>query len=224
MKYFVYKLYSFLILKIRKSKLIFYLLFGYYPQDQAYGNYWDWTTLELKKVLKEMKNSKLSILDVGTGPYGVLAYYAHIKLAHKNVTGIDHCGELILNAEKQNTNIAIPFVTSDLFSHISKKYDLILFNAPYIDNIKGKAMGAWNNDFDEKRWSGGQDGVQTVARFLNELSIHLNKGGLGLLGVNLFHIKPQVIHKAIQDANLRIDKISKNHFTKGCVFIVSVKN
>ena len=105
---FFYRIYSLLVRPIRLSKLINLLLFGFCPGDKNYYCFWDWTTLNLKKVIKEVWIQDMSFLDVGTGPYGILPLYINNRLKGKSVAGCDHSEELINNAMKfikNNNNI-----------------------------------------------------------------------------------------------------------------------
>ena len=58
---------------------------------------------------------------------------------------------------------------SDLFSDVHGRFDLILFNPPYL-------IGEGENDM-ERSWAGGKDGVEVLGRFLSQASDHLAPGG-----------------------------------------------
>jgi release factor glutamine methyltransferase len=58
---------------------------------------------------------------------------------------------------------------SDLFSDVVGRFDLILFNPPYL-------VGDEEGDL-ERSWAGGKDGVQILNRFLLEAPDHLAPGG-----------------------------------------------
>ena len=84
------------------------------------------------KYAKELFNSKIDILDLGTGS-GCIA----ITLAKEldcNVTGIDISNEALelakLNSIDNNTNIK--FINNNMLDNINDKYDLIISNPPYI--------------------------------------------------------------------------------------------
>ena len=49
---------------------------------------------------------------------------------------------------------------SDLFSNVEGRFDLILFNPPYL-------IGAGEGEL-ERSWAGGKDGVQILGRFLRD--------------------------------------------------------
>ncbi len=199
------------------------MLFGFYPADKNYGNYWDWTTLVLRKVLLEMRNPEYEVLDIGTGPYGVLAYFAKIKLRYGKVTGVDYLPELVINAQKQVPSAAVCLLTSDLFESVDSTYNIIIFNAPYINTDRDNETGILKTQLDKMRWSGGKEGIETIVLFLSEVHRYLKPGGCVLLGVNLFHIKFEVVRKMIKQADLIILKIYKNRLTLGCVLVITPK-
>jgi HemK-related putative methylase len=105
------------------------------------------------------------VCDMGTGS-GILAREA-AKQADR-VFAVDIDPEAI-----QKDSGKIRFVQSDLFSNLGKKrFDLILFNAPYLPNdprIKDIAL------------DGGKHGHEVIERFLMQVPEHLNEGGKVLL-------------------------------------------
>ena len=73
-----YKIYSFIIHFVRSNKIIHKYLFGFSPHPDVYGEYWDWTTLIIKKAIQKYLQPYMSLLDIGTGPVGVLAIFANL--------------------------------------------------------------------------------------------------------------------------------------------------
>lgn len=116
----------------------------------------------IKKYIKYYSRNK-KVLDVGTGS-GILAKEA-LKYT-KEVTASDINKECIGN---------IKFIHSDLFKNIKRKYDLIIFNPPYLPKDERE---------DEKSalaTTGGIKGYEILERFLNNLRPHLNKDGKALI-------------------------------------------
>jgi release factor glutamine methyltransferase len=116
-----------------------------------------------------------SVLDLGTGS-GILAVLA-AKVAD-SVVAVDlnpfaiRCAlqNTILNRIKGN----ISFLQSDLFSalHTNAKFDLILFNAPYLPSEKGE-----DSTWIGRSWAGGTSGREVVDRFIAEVSSFLKPSG-----------------------------------------------
>ena len=81
---------------------------------------------------KKIFNHKIDILDIGTGS-GCIAISLK-KSLDANVTASD-ISNLALEVATTNAtlnNVDINFITSDIFTNIEGKYDLIISNPPYI--------------------------------------------------------------------------------------------
>ncbi len=207
---------------IRGNKLITYFLFGFAPKNSIYKQHWDWTTLVVKKTLKKMSKPDSKILDMGTGPFAILAIYAKNILNCSKVTGADFCEELLENAMQYNNSGQIQLIHSDLFEQIRDHYDIIIFNAPYIDEVFGKKLGVIKNKLSQKRWSGGNNGIQTIEKFLIELKEYLNPDGNVILGVNNFYIKTELVEKIINDKGFHLLNKFYNKFTKACAYVMEI--
>jgi methylase of polypeptide subunit release factors len=217
----LHRIYIFFVTPIRSNKIINLLLFGFYPRNKKYGDFWDWTTIRIKSELKKYFSPNMSLLDVGTGAYGILLLYAKIRLKGKSLIGCDHCEDLINNAIKQTNDRDIIFYTSDLFENIQQKFDCIVFNAPYIDKEYGLKIGVLKDDLSNNRWSGGQKGTSIIERFVKDLSDYLSDSGFCLLGVNHFYVKNDIICNIINNnSNIDIINYHKNKLTKSAVYVI----
>lgn len=200
------------------------LLFGFIPANKEFDHFWDWTSLQLKKNIKSYFKPSMNFLDMGTGPYGLLAMYVSKKLLAESVTGIDYLKVLLDNAKKQVRSENIFFLESDLFEDTSEKYDFIVFNAPYIAKDFGLKMGVIKDELSQKRWSGGINATSTIKRFLSELYSYLTDDGICLLGVNHFFIEHNILLEMINDnQKIILVDFSKNSTTKSAVYIIKRK-
>ena len=88
----------------------------------------------IEKTLKLIDNDSLDILDIGTGS-GCIAITLKSMLPKSNIDACDISLDALevakLNAKENE--LEINFIESNLFSNITKKYDLIISNPPYID-------------------------------------------------------------------------------------------
>jgi len=119
------------------------------------------------------------VLDMGTG-CGILGVIAATKTA--KVVGVDinphavHCAKQ--NARLNHVSEKMFFMQGDLFAplKIEEKFDLVLFNAPYLptENENG---GSWH----VRAWDGGETGRQIIDRFIFEFPKHLRRNGRVLL-------------------------------------------
>ncbi|MCS3901924.1 HemK2/MTQ2 family protein methyltransferase [Methanococcus voltae] len=136
--------------------------------------------------LKDVKNK--TVLDVGTGS-GIQALSA-FKNGADYVLGVDinpyaiktSYDNLKLNFNIENSNnletLKIRFLYSDLFENITKskikKFDVILFNAPYLPTSEDEKLEKYLN----YAFDGGSDGRKVLDKFIKELPKYLKKGGV----------------------------------------------
>jgi release factor glutamine methyltransferase len=117
-----------------------------------------------------------TVLDVGTGT-GILALIAAGKA--KRVLGVDLNPEAVRLARrnaKTNGVLNVKFLESDLFSKVSGKFNLIIFNPPYLPVMEEGLLA--------RSWSGGECGLEVVTRFLEGVKAHLKPAGRILLIVS----------------------------------------
>lgn len=216
----LYRLYSKVVYRLRVNRYVFRVLFGYNPIENRYGSYWDWTTLIIKQYLDKYIESGSNILDMGTGPYGILAHHISRNYPMCNVTAVDHCFELIEFARRNDSESKIKYINSDLFSEINDKFDLIMFNAPYINSKQGKNLNIMTDVLSKKRWQGGESGSETIKRFLHDCYEFLNINGIVLLGVNHFYLDNDIMDKMIAQSSLLLEKKYTNKITKSSVYVL----
>ena len=122
----------------------------------------------------EIENGQ-SVLEIGTGS-GIVAMYAS-KLTNKiTVTDInfDAC-ELARKNFKENNIENIEILFGNLFEPVeNRKFDVILFNTPYLPTEKGEVL----DDTINYAFDGGLNGRKVIDVFLNEVGNHLNDGGI----------------------------------------------
>ena len=124
-------------------------------------------------VKREIKKIKpLKVLDMGSGS-GIQAEIV-IKegINPEDITIVDINPDAIKLLKKKFPHSQV--ILSNLFSKIPdyKKFDLIIFNPPYLPN----------NKFDRQPdTSGGKNGSEIINRFLKQAKSHLNKNGKILL-------------------------------------------
>jgi len=166
----------------------------------------------------------MDLLDMGCGPYAVLARFVQSRWSCASITAVDHCAELVDFARQHDASSGITYLCSDLFEAVKGRYDLIVFNAPYLVEEKGNRLGLIPDDLSRKRFSGGNDGAATIRRFLTDCPRHLKQDGLALLGVNHYHISEETLQTAIYKSGLQPVDIRFNAFSKACVYVLREKS
>ena len=125
----------------------------------------------LEKQVKLYSKDK-SVIDIGSGS-GIQAKAAKLAGA-KSVLASDINQEAIKHLKENG----IKAIKSDLFENIKGKFDLILFNPPYLPKDKRE------DKENELTNSGGKRGDEIILRFLKQAADHLNKNGIILLLVS----------------------------------------
>lgn len=128
----------------------------------------------MKDALDKILNTRKiqNVLDVGTGT-GILAFTASKKAKHVDAVDVNpHALNFVKQQIKKLNFRNINVFYSDLFSHVKEKYDLIIFNPPYLPD---------SNDIKEK-WVrqaiiGGTKGNEVILKFLENAKNFLTENG-----------------------------------------------
>ncbi len=130
----------------------------------------------LRGFVLEYANGK--VLDMGTGS-GIQAEAALEKTT--DVMAVDINNEAVKFCRKKGINA----VKSNLFENVNGKFDLIIFNPPYLpEERKDLGIKMTIKDFNyvnDLSLVGGKHGWETINRFLKDAVIYLNENGKILL-------------------------------------------
>ena len=119
------------------------------------------------------------VLDVGTG-CGILGILTAEKAAY--VVAVDLNPHAIRCAKKNsvlnNVRSKMVFIQAGLLSAFNEnaKFDLILFNAPYLPSDKRE-----DDSWMVRSWAGGINGRQVIDQFISQVPSHLKAFGRILL-------------------------------------------
>jgi release factor glutamine methyltransferase len=123
-------------------------------------------TLLVKRNLVE-EDLEESFLEVGVGNAEI-----SIKAAKNGaeVTAVDIDPEAVRHARERfkEEGLEAEIFRSNLFEQVEGKYDLIVFNPPY---LSGPEVG------DEEMWRGGETGLELAEEYLEMVSAHLKENG-----------------------------------------------
>ncbi len=122
------------------------------------------------EALATLRLHGMRLLDMGTGS-GILAAYCAKRGADVTASDIDVEAIKALELATDRMGISIKLVACDLFSKIDGSFDIVAFNPPYLPS----------STIGDRTIDGGERGVETINRFLDELTLHLAENGFGLL-------------------------------------------
>jgi release factor glutamine methyltransferase len=112
------------------------------------------------------------VLDMGAGS-GILGEKA-IELGAKEVLFVDIDSDSVEEIKKRGLNA----VRSDLFASVKGKFDLIVFNPPYLP------LDSLEDSESSRATAGGVRGDEVIVRFLREVGDFLASDGIILLLVS----------------------------------------
>jgi len=141
-----------------------------YEVDQVYAPAED-TYLLLRAALAESRPEDI-VLEIGCGS-GILAQEVSFQVRRFIATDINPHA---LRATRARAGF-VDLVASDLFRGIKGRFDLILFNPPYLPTESEERVGGRI----DRALDGGESGRDTIDRFLRELEQHLRYKGRALL-------------------------------------------
>ncbi len=110
----------------------------------------------LQEEVKKFVKPNMKVLEIGTGS-GILAETA--KNMGADVLAVDINPEAVKYVKEKEINS----IVSDLFSNVEDKFDLIIFNPPYLPR-----EGMEPED-SQLATTGGEKGNEVIERFLKEL-------------------------------------------------------
>jgi len=154
-----------------------------------------------KEVLNRARGKR--VLDMGSGS-GILALAA-IEAGASEVLCVDIDSESVEFLSRKGLSV----VKSDLFERIEGKWDLIVFNPPYLP-------ADLREDLESGRiTSGGKKGDEIIVRFLNHAGKYLNDNGKILIVVS--SLTPlERIKKTLWEKDFVYEKIAeKKIFMEG---------
>ena len=169
-------------------------------------------------------NSKLNMLDIGTGSGCILL---SILKERRNFfgTGIDISKKAInvarFNAKMHQLSNRVKFYNSDVDKFLIGKYDLILSNPPYIRQQELKYLEKDIKGFEPKlALDGGRDGFSKIAKVISKTSELLKRNGKFILEIG-FDQKNKTLD-ILKNNNFYINKVVKD-YGKNYRCIISTK-
>ena len=158
-------------------------------------------------------NSKLNMLDIGTGSGCILL---SILKERRNFfgTGIDISKKAInvarFNAKMHQLSNRVKFYNSDVDKFLIGKYDLVVSNPPYIKRQDLKYLEVDVKGFEPKlALDGGKDGFSKITKVISKTSTLLKRNGRFILEIG-FGQKEKIL-SILKQNNFFINKVVKDY-------------
>ena len=158
-------------------------------------------------------NSKLNMLDIGTGSGCILL---SILKERRNFfgTGIDISKKAInvarFNAKMHQLSNRVKFYNSDVDKFLIGKYDLVVSNPPYIKRQDLKYLEVDVKGFEPKlALDGGKDGFSKITKVISKTSTLLKGNGRFILEIG-FGQKKKIL-SILKQNNFFINKVVKDY-------------
>ncbi|MDB9699591.1 peptide chain release factor N(5)-glutamine methyltransferase [Candidatus Pelagibacter sp.] len=170
--------------------------------------------LIIEQVLKiYSKDVQLQVLDIGTGS-GCILLSILKERSNFYGTGIDVSKKSInvskFNAKQLNLTNRVKFFHSSVDNFNNGKYDIIVSNPPYIEQLSLKYLEKDVVNFEPKlALSGGFDGFSKIRKVINKASILIKKNGKFILEIG-FNQKNKVI-KILKEEGFYVNKAIKDY-------------
>lgn len=162
--------------------------------------------LMIQAALAEVRESDY-VLEIGTGS-GIVSM---CLMDGAKVVATDINPYAVTSARLNGVEV----IRTDMFGGISGKFDLILFNPPYLPTSKDEKVDGWI----ECAWNGGRDGRTVINRFLGQANEHLGEGGRILLLISSLTGIEQVKEK-MESLGFAVDEVlSEKHFFERLVVL-----
>ena len=168
----------------------------------------------IEEVIKyTYEDSKLHILDIGTGSGCILLSILRERKKF-NGTGIDISKKSInisrYNAKKLKLNNRTKFYVSDVDNFLIGKYDIVISNPPYIENLSLKYLDRDVINFEPKlALDGGKDGFSEIIKVINKSSALIKKNGIFILEIG-YNQKNKAI-QMLKNKGFYIKKVLKDY-------------
>ena len=126
-----------------------------------------------QEYIKKFFTEPVDIIDLGCGS-GVIGLTLEQKVSTNSVDLIDISEKALEVAKinKENLNSKANLIQSDMFENITKKYDVIISNPPYIKTTEEIEDIVLNNEPHLALFA-GKDGLDCYKKIINNLSNHM---------------------------------------------------
>ncbi|MFB6145302.1 MAG: HemK2/MTQ2 family protein methyltransferase [Candidatus Nanohaloarchaea archaeon] len=140
----------------------------------------------LQEYLEGLELEGKKCLEIGTGS-GILAVTMAAKGA--DVAAVDINPEAVEAVKERaaEAGLDVDAFQSDLFDEVDGRFDLVVFNPPYLPGEKGVG--------DEEIWRGGEKGTELTRNFLDAVDNYLEDNGFAIVVISLHADKDELVEE-----------------------------
>ncbi len=172
-------------------------------------------SLLIAKVLEEKlegwkaENGKAKfILEIGCGS-GLLSIIAAKSGCEVVASDINSDAVACARKNSELNETTIKIVQSNLFDNISGKFDMIIFNPPYLPEEQNR---------ENKSWAGGNN-LEIIKQFIRGAKTHLNADGKILIVISSLS-KPEKIIKQLSNSGFNAEIIAEQKIPWEKLFVI----
>jgi len=185
----------------------------YLPSEDTY--------LLLETIQEDIKNKVIdSFLEIGVGS-GYISLGLYNQVNKMKVTDINPCVIDYIKDLKQKYDLnKLEVIKSNLFKNIIERFDLIIFNPPYVPS----ELVPKETDIEKLSTDGGSFGRKIILKFLMYLNKYLTENGVCYLLISSFN-NPHYVFKQILKNNLNYKVLDEKNifFEKLIILKITLK-
>lgn len=168
----------------------------------------------IAKVLEEeLKKEKIkSVLEIGCGS-GFLSIIAAKNGCDVVAADIDSNTVVCAKQNAELNNVKVKTVRSNLFDNLEGKFDLIVFNPPYLPEEQTE---------NSRAWAGGKN-LEIITRFIKEAKRHLESDAKILVVISSLS-NPENILKEFSDGCFGAKIVAEQKIPWEKLFVISAKS
>ncbi|MEM6799372.1 MAG: methyltransferase, partial [Planctomycetota bacterium] len=191
----------------------------------------DPTTVLLARAARGLaKPEDESALEMGVGAGALVLLSLALDRAKRGqpiaVAGCDCVPRRVESARAvaSHNGVDAEVFESDLFDAVptDRRFDLILFNPPYVPTAVGEELRMGTRLTDERTmWDGGDDGLAVLRRFLAEAPAWLSPTGRVLFGVQHVFVSDEAVRRVIDASPMSLQQTYTRRSVPAEVYVVA---
>ena len=195
-----------------RSPVVARALFGSWHERCDGISFFELGTVVMRRALARDLRDGMRVLEIGTGPYAILATWA-ARRNRLNAVATEIEPEWAERARSVAARVGVPLDvrTCDMTGDIDGLFDAIWFVPPFIARHRFNALVAstWRRSARELellalRSVGGEQGSELIARFYAEAAPRLSPDGRAYVCFNTQHVAPESVASLARAAGLRL--------------------